>query len=880
MSVRVFIAAIILLFPQLLRGHGVNLSLNLTDADRAWLRQHAGDIRYAPNPSWPPGDYIDEQGVHQGIVSDYIRIFEAELGVQFQRTYFRKWSEIDEALVTGASDFVGALHETPERGEYLAFTQVFMKVPLVLLVHSDYPATVDARSIPRMRLAAVKGYTSQQFVLQKYGDVEIVECEDDLAALLQTSLGRTDGTIIDLMTASHLVEKYGISNLSLAHEFDFIWELRFAVRKDYARLAEILDKLLSNISPEEHRAIFNKWVSLQQISKQGFLERNGRLLQVLGVITFVLLALILNYTILLRREVNRRTAQLNRELEEKQKAIRQSQLNEARLASLVEVSNIQSETSAVLISYLMREVLKLTDSRVGALYRCNSETGMLELEAYLDASGSTRPTQDIKSNCSIHALGESRARIRKGVEYTLDPCNECGKECRALCPLGNLHRDHTLVVPFWDESELDRVLFLADRQIPYTHEDAWQLILLMRSVRQLLNKQKWQEQLYAAKAKAEESDRLKSAFLANLSHEIRTPMNAILGFTSLMQEPDLTSDERDEYIGLITRASEYLLSVITDIVEMSKIDSGILRPNYSLVELRGIVRDVVHAASLSKLADKPLKLILQEPDESVDTSGMTDEVKLSQVIVNLLGNAIKYTDEGSVTLAYSIDANRELELRVRDTGPGIDPKYHEQIFKRFSQGDSDLAIRKGGTGLGLSICKAYVEMLGGTITVESEPGKGATFRFRIPLLQDRADPERKAAPAAPGTTLSRGDGRKVLVAEDDESNYSYIAQVLRSEGFEPIRASTGRQAVDLCDAHPDLSLVLMDIKMPEMNGYDAFRLIRQMRPELPVIAQTAYAMEEDEARIRDAGFDSFIPKPIRRNHLNELMNGILLPREG
>ncbi len=379
--------------------------------------------------------------------------------------------------------------------------------------------------------------------------------------------------------------------------------------------------------------------------------------------------------------------------------------------------------------------------------------------------------------------------------------------------------------------------------------------------------------LIKAKEKAEESDRLKSSFLANLSHEIRTPMNAIQGFADLLKMPNLNDEKKDIYISTIKKSGNKLLLIINDIIEISKIDAGQIVPHFSPINLNDFFVDLYNTLHVTIPDDKKLELRLvnSNPDSTLYIS--TDEVKLLQIITNLINNAIKFTEEGNVTFGYEILNEKEIKFFVQDTGIGIEPKYKQVIFERFRRIESDLAIMKGGSGLGLAISKAYVEMLGGTIELDSDIGKGSCFSFTIPLIiaEKSSNVEQ--------TTINNNDdyyfdNDVILIAEDDDINYLYFKEIISNYHFTIIRACTGKEAVEYCAKH-DFLLVLMDIKMPEMDGFEALKLIKATKPNLQVIAQTSYALPEDEALIKKSGFDGYITKPINKEDLNKQIDSVL-----
>ncbi|HEX3009449.1 MAG TPA: ATP-binding protein, partial [Bacteroidales bacterium] len=368
----------------------------------------------------------------------------------------------------------------------------------------------------------------------------------------------------------------------------------------------------------------------------------------------------------------------------------------------------------------------------------------------------------------------------------------------------------------------------------------------------------------------EESDRLKSVFLANLSHEIRTPMNAILGFSGFLKDNTLPEETRHNFIDIIHTSGNQLLSIINDIIEISKIETNQIVPHFAPVQIDTLLDDIYQIFQIISLENNvELKM---KTDMSPNLTIITDDTKLRQVLTNLLTNAFKFTKEGFIELGCN-EKGGQIEFYVKDTGIGIDKKFFKVIFERFRQIENDLSIQKGGSGLGLAISKAYIEMMGGTISVDSKENVGSVFTFTLPNIK----PLEKIHPVVHETeepVLKEKDAL-ILIAEDDDLNFMFLEEMLSQNKFKILRAYNGKDAVDKVALDSGIDLVLMDIKMPVMNGYEAFDIIKQKYPYIPVIAQTAYALEEDHDRILKAGFNGYITKPIKREMLFKLINQLL-----
>lgn len=378
-------------------------------------------------------------------------------------------------------------------------------------------------------------------------------------------------------------------------------------------------------------------------------------------------------------------------------------------------------------------------------------------------------------------------------------------------------------------------------------------------------------ELQTSKEKAEMSDKLKSTFLANMSHEIRTPLNAIVGFSHLIAESE-NAEERKTYYDIVEANNERLLQLINEILDLSKIEAGIVEFTYSPISLNGLCREVYDAHIFR--TPQGVKLVYEPSEERLVIE--TDKNRVFQVISNLIGNAFKFTKEGSISYGYALKDGM-IEFHVTDTGTGIEPEKIGRVFERFAK----LNNIAQGTGLGLSICKTIIERMGGTISVSSVIGEGTTFLFTLPYQQT----QEQAELTAPKETLTgsmssmnkkpKGAGANglkmtILIAEDTDSNFDLLNAIL-GRTYKLLRARDGMEAVTIFDeAKPDL--ILMNIKMPNLDGLEATKIIRELSPTVPIIAQSAYAFPHDRKEAEVAGCNDFISKPISQKILKDIIN--------
>ena len=379
-------------------------------------------------------------------------------------------------------------------------------------------------------------------------------------------------------------------------------------------------------------------------------------------------------------------------------------------------------------------------------------------------------------------------------------------------------------------------------------------------------------ELIIAKEHAVESDRLKSAFLANMSHEIRTPMNGILGFTELLKEPELPNDQQKYFISIIEKSGKRLLNIINDIIDISKIESGQMKVKNSAINVNEYL-DQILTFFTPEAEAKNIKLICKPGLPNKEAFVTTDSEKFYAILTNLVKNALKYTETGFIEFGYNRQPNHShLQFYVKDTGIGIPKDRQEAIFERFVQADILDKMARQGAGLGLSISKAYIEMLGGKISLESEEenlsdGKsgGSTFYFTLPIpaSHESENTVKIINPAKKVQDNPEVLGLKIIIAEDDETSGEFISIGARKFGKQVIKVQNGREAVEACRNNPDTDLILMDIQMPELSGYEATRQIRQFNTKVIIIALTAYALAGDREKTIEAGCNDYISKPIK-----------------
>lgn len=583
----------------------------------------------------------------------------------------------------------------------------------------------------------------------------------------------------------------------------------------------------------------------------------------------------LTHYVAIKEDISDRIIKEKELLEAKEKA----EESESRITNLlVEMQIKNSEISALLdgakkilevssfektAKILFESCKKLTGAKAGYVALL-SESGHENNVLFLD-DGGDECTVDPNLPMPIRGLRE-QAYLNKEAVYHNDFHNS---EWVKFMPEGHVIMKNVLFAPLVIKNQAVGLIGLANKKGNFNDADARIVTAFGELASLALFNSRNIEELEEARDKAQESDQLKSSFLANMSHEVRTPMNGIMGFSQFLKDPKLTHENKLRYINIINESCQQLLRIIEDILEISKLETGqieILNEKFDAEEILNIIYINHKETCENKGIDLEYKNHLSQKKILY-----SDKMKLTQILNNLMNNAIKFTHEGKIELGFK-ESDNTSEFYVKDTGIGIEKDITDKIFERFRQAEVSMSRTYGGTGLGLAIAKGYAELMNCEIHVDSKPGFGSTFSIKVPdqkVLKQKQESELLEEIYEPIISFNNAS---VLIAEDEEINYQYLKRVFNDVGIKNItRAYNGKEAVNIIKENKHINLIMMDLKMPIMNGFEATRKIKSTNPKIPIVAQTALAIPGDKQKALEAGCNDYISKPIDYDRLLALM---------
>ncbi len=553
--------------------------------------------------------------------------------------------------------------------------------------------------------------------------------------------------------------------------------------------------------------------------------------------------------------------------------IREQKLSEKRQHALYNISNaaLSSENLEEVYEVIVRELAKLIniENFFIALYDESSDSITVPFMVDKKDEFKTLP----KKTLTAHVI-----KTRKSLRVTREQMDEMARQ-DMIKQMGSKAKVW-LGVPLMSKGKAIGVIVIQD----YENENAIQqsdqelLEFVSHQIGMTIERKLFEDELKKAYERAAESDRLKSAFLATMSHELRTPLNAIIGFSDLINE-DVNKEEIYSFASTINKSGNHLLALVEDIFDITLIETGDVKIHKTEFKLHNVLEDIfkIIKTEQSRMLDSNAEIILKLPAENDDLIIYTDRQKFNQILMNLLKNALKFTPTGFIEFGYTKEIeNKKAQLKfyVKDSGIGIAEDMHEVIFDMFRQVDESYTRAHGGVGIGLSLTKKLTGLLGGEIWLESVENKGTTFYFTLVNYDVPYDLIHKSQTNT--IEIFTIPDKTILVVEDDESSYVLLEVLLKALDVHLLWAKNGVEAIEFVSNHPEINLILMDVNMPVMNGYEASTIIKKTKPNLPIIAQTAYAIAGDKEKALVAGCDDYIVKPIKRQNLYKLLANYLI----
>ena len=530
------------------------------------------------------------------------------------------------------------------------------------------------------------------------------------------------------------------------------------------------------------------------------------------------------------------------------------------------IQNISSQTQRDLslkeiLAFIQKELAEIVDTKNFFVALYNQQTNMITLPYYIDEN-------DVRSEFPSEKTATGLV-IKSGKTVLIDELEMTRLAKEKIIKRVGKNSKIWLGIPLKIEGKVTGAMVLQSYtdEKAYTQEDREALELIANQVSISIERKRHEEELIKAKEKAEEADQLKTEFLHNMSHEIRTPLNGIIGFSDLLNLPELNESKRKNYVNIIQNSSHQLMRVMDDILEISVLGTKKVTVQENEICLNDFLTELFSVFN-NKAKEKELPLYFKKELSDSQSTFVTDSLKLHKIISNLLENALKFTNKGFIELGYHLNKKVEptlLEIYVKDTGIGIHKEKQQIIFDRFSQAEKELSKHVGGLGLGLSIAKENATLIGGTIILESKLGVGSTFTLSIPYNPSKNQIE----------TETIKNEQIILIAEDDEVNYLYLETLLQDTfGIKAklLHAKNGLEAINIFKNNPSINLVFMDLKMPVLSGYEATKQLKIIEPTLPIIALSAYSTKEDIEKAKSYGCDDFLSKPYQANEIKIVLN--------
>jgi len=876
-------------------------ALEFTPEEKGFITLNP-EIRVAMMPDFSPFSYIIQDAAG-GFEHDLLALLSQRTGLKFTKQ-LGNWNSILTAFKTRKMDMIASISYKKEREAFTLFTKPYYEIPIMIFVRDDFGEYQGLKSLTGKKVGVLKDifYNKE---LEEMGIMELVPYEtyDEITKALV--FGKIDALIQNLPNINHLIKKHVYTNLKLAGELQLPdinrEDLRFGIRPDKPILRSIMQKGLDSISEEEKEVLANLWIGATQNSRASLIKfSTTEEAYLVGKKTITMCVnpdwepyekineqekhegLAAECMQLIAQKIGKPFTLLHtktwQETLEKAKSgkcdiVSFLEPTSARKAFLNFTSPMYEEPEVIIVKNDVSYIggLKALKGKTVGVFKDSLTAGIIRNEypaiRVVDVENYTKAIQMVSGgdlDAAINPLVGAAYLIAKERLFDIKIIGETGLKNRYAI---GVNKSDTMLQKIMEKAVQsltdDEVEKISNKWLSVRMEKGtdytliWKILagvalILMGGVYWNRKLSYVNMQLTAAKKKAEEATVTKSTFLANMSHEIRTPMNAISGMLYLMKQTRLNSTQSG-YVNKIENSANSLLGLINDILDFSKIEAGKLAIEKIDFDLHTVIENVTTLVEL-KASEKGLEFVVSY-DQGMNMNLHGDPLRLGQVLTNLANNAVKFTQTGEVGIYVTRLEQDSYRFKVHDTGIGMTPEQQSRLFQSFSQADAGTTRKYGGTGLGLAISKQLVEMMGGCIWVESVVGQGSTFTFEVTLGEQESKPE----------TLRQFPDKKVLIVDDTPSWQKILTRLLKGFNISVSTADSGEEAIAMiCRQKQDFDLVLMDWKMPGLDGIETAKKIREQCQSLPptIIMVSAYRQESLLNAAKDQGIEIFLQKPV------------------